>query len=159
MTAGLKEQAVEAWHVNNRVNLMLLDAIGEQGLSATLSKRGGRTVALQFAHLHNVRLRWLEAEGGDFAAGQTPVDKAGEVTRALLRKRLEESGEGIARWIARGMDDEGRVRRFKRGVMTMMGYMMTHDAHHRGNILLTLKQSGHRIPKELQFGIWDWDKV
>jgi hypothetical protein len=24
--------------------------------------------------------------------------------------------------------------------------------------LLTLKQSGHAVPKDVAFGIWDWDR-
>lgn len=159
MITLLKDQAVEAWHINNRINLMVLDAVSEEALASTLSKRGGRTVALQFAHLHNVRVRWLEGEAKELSKGQTQIDKTKPVTRTLLRKRLEESGEAVGRWIAQGVENEGRVRRFKRGVMAMMGYMMTHDAHHRGNILLTVKQCGHKIPEELRFGIWDWDKV
>ena len=41
----MKDQIIETWHINNRVNLMLIDAINEEGLNCTLSKRGGRTVA------------------------------------------------------------------------------------------------------------------
>ena len=54
------DQIIDTWQINNRANLLLLDHIDTEGLSATLSTRGGRTIAQQFAHLHNVRLDWLK---------------------------------------------------------------------------------------------------
>ncbi|MFI5136014.1 MAG: hypothetical protein ACHQD9_09195, partial [Chitinophagales bacterium] len=49
-------QLLEAWRINDRVNLMMLDTISDEGLNSTLSSRGGRTIALQFVHVHNVRI-------------------------------------------------------------------------------------------------------
>jgi len=56
MIEAIKQQCIETWEINSRVNIKLLDGIAEEDLEDILSKRGGRTVALQFAHLHNVRL-------------------------------------------------------------------------------------------------------
>jgi len=50
----MNEQIPEAWQINNRVNLMLLDTISEEGLHCKLSQRCGGTPAKQFKHLHNV---------------------------------------------------------------------------------------------------------
>jgi hypothetical protein len=44
------EQLVEAWQINHRVTLKLLDALTDDALRATLSPRGGRDVARQLAH-------------------------------------------------------------------------------------------------------------
>jgi hypothetical protein len=55
----LAEQIIDTWQSNNRIHLYLLDAIPPEALSGvSLSK--GRSVAQQFAHIHNVRLRWLK---------------------------------------------------------------------------------------------------
>ncbi len=35
-----------------------------------------------------------------------------------------------------------------------LSYFLAHDAHHRGNILLTLKLSGHKVDTDTQYGIW-----
>ena len=48
------ELMLEAWHTNNRINLFLIDRISDEGLRCTLSARGGRDVARQFAHMHDV---------------------------------------------------------------------------------------------------------
>ena len=155
----MKEQIIETWHINNRVNLMLIDAVSDEGLKCTLSKRGGRDVTLQFAHLHNVRIYWLERRGRDLLKGQTKIDKDGNVDRTLLKRRLTESADAVAKIVERGVDSGGTAKGFARGVIPMLGYMVAHEAHHRGNILLTLKESGHNIPQEVRYGIWDWNKI
>ena len=33
---------------------------------------------------------------------------------------------------------------------------IAHESHHRGSILLTLKQSGHKVSQEVAYGIWEW---
>jgi len=38
-------------------------------------------------------------------------------------------------------------------------HFIAHESHHRGNTLLTLKQSGHKIDKTVQYAIWDWDRL
>ncbi len=155
----MKEQIIETWHINNRVNLMLIDAISDEGLDCTLSKRGGRTVALQFVHLHNLRLWRLERFAKELMKGQTKIEKEGKIDKVLLKKRLSESADAIAKWIKQGIDNGGKINGFKRGVIPMIGYMISHEAHHRGNILLTLKQCGHKVPQTIKDGIWAWNQV
>ena len=63
------EQLLEAWRTNNRINLFLIDEISDEGMKCTLSKRGGRNVVRQFAHVHNNRLWQLENRARDLAEG------------------------------------------------------------------------------------------
>ena len=60
------DDLLEAWQTNNRINLFLLDRISDEGMRCTLSTRGGRDVARQFAHMHDVRLHHLEKRAPDF---------------------------------------------------------------------------------------------
>ncbi len=153
-------QIIETWFINNRVNLMLLDAISEEGMECTLSKRRGRNVALQFAHLHNVRLYRFERYAKDMLIGQEKIDPKATFDRELLKIRLIESADAMAEWIRNTADPEtGKIKGFKRGVIAMLGYYINHDAHHRGSILLTLKENGHAVPKDIRNGIWAWNKI
>ncbi len=155
----MKAQIIETWHINNRVHLMLIDAISDEGLHCTLSKRGGGTPAKQFTHLHNLRLWRLEKVDKELLKGQSKIDTAGTIDKALLKKRLSESGAAIAKMIENGIDDGGKIKGFKRGVIPFLGYMISHESHHRGNILLTLKQCGHKVPKDIRYGIWAWNQI
>jgi uncharacterized damage-inducible protein DinB len=40
----------------------------------------------------------------------------------------------------------------------MLGYFISHESHHRGSILLTLKQCGEKIPDAVKWGLWEWGK-
>ena len=50
-------------------------------------------------------------------------------------------------------------RGFKKGLPAYLAYFVAHESHHRGNILLTLKQCGHNLDKDLRYQIWDWDRI
>ena len=155
----MKDQIIETRHINNRVNLMLIDAIPEEGLHCTLSKRGGGTVASQFTHLHHLRLLKLERFAKEWLKGQKKIDKQGRIDKTVLKRRLSESADALANWIEQVIEDDGKMKGFKRGVIPWLGYMISHESHHRGNILLTLKQCGHQIPKQTRYGIWAWNQI
>ncbi|MBE2280584.1 MAG: hypothetical protein IAE91_09345 [Ignavibacteriaceae bacterium] len=155
----MKNQIIEAWLTNNRINLMLLDAIPDEGLECTLSKRGGRTVKLQFSHLHNVRLYRLQNYAKNFLNGLTEIDKDINFEREFLKSNLENSANAISDWVSYSIDNEECIKGFKKGAFNMIAYFIAHEAHHRGNILLTLKQSGVKISQEIKYGIWDWNKI
>jgi uncharacterized damage-inducible protein DinB len=159
-------QLLEAWRTNNRITLFLLDEISDEGLSCTLSRRGGRDVARQFAHLHDVRLYHLGERASDLAQGLERFQEKGRPAvspdRETLKAALTESGEAIEaflRDVAEGSDAGLRRRGFKKGVVTTLAYFIAHESHHLGSILLTLKQCGHAVDRSSAYRIWDWDRM
>ncbi|MEK7225822.1 MAG: hypothetical protein AAB221_09075, partial [Bacteroidota bacterium] len=56
----MKDQLLDTWRTQHKMNLLLMDNITDAGMQKTLSTRGGRTVYLQLVHMHNVRMQWLE---------------------------------------------------------------------------------------------------
>ncbi len=152
------DDLLEAWRTNNRISLLLLDQISDEGMRATLSTRGGRDVARQFAHIHDVRVHHLEKRAKDLAEGLQFFRSKEHPDRKAVRDALMVSGEAIEAFLdglAQGLD--GR-RGFKKGVITTLAYLVAHESHHRGSILLTLKQSGHAVDKNTAYAIWDWDR-
>jgi len=139
---------------------MLLSALSEDALRATLSTRGGRDVARQLAHVHEVRAGFAEITSNTNRAAKLPHFAKGESpAKKQLKTALEASAKGIETTIRESWEKGGAVTGFKRGLMPMIGYLIAHESHHRGSIMLTLKQTSVGIPEELKWGLWDWNKI
>jgi uncharacterized damage-inducible protein DinB len=165
MTAGepegsdLRAQVLETWRTNNRINLFLIDQISDEGMQCTLSKRGGRNVVRQFAHLHNVRVWSLETRAKDLAKGLHKFETLEEPDKESLKEHLLASAARIETFFADALAGHGKRRTSRKGVIAQLGYFIAHESHHRGSILLTLKQSGHGLDQQTQYAIWNWDKL
>jgi uncharacterized damage-inducible protein DinB len=153
------DQILEAWRINNRVNLRLMDAISDAGMRCTLSRRGGRNVVRQFAHLHNNRIWHLQRRAKQLAQGAGVFDTYDEPDRRTLAAALKDSAQRVEELIRRAARGDPGTRTLKRGLVPYVAYFVAHESHHRGNILLTLKQSGHGLGKQTQYAIWDWDRI
>jgi len=146
------DDVIEALRTNERINLMLFDAIDDKGMCCTLSARGGRDVLRQFAHLHDVRRMQIEKRGRKLGITLETFPADRPPTRAGVRAALVASGKALERFFA-GFD-AGETRPMPTGAGHTLAYFVAHDAHHRGNILLTLKACGHTVPKDVRFGLW-----
>lgn len=154
----MNDALVEAWYVNHRINLKLLDELPDEALRCTLSKRGGRTVGQQMVHMIDVRRFQLEGMDKALVAGLVPITREDGHDRALVRRAFEVSADAVAQVLA-DAPIGGRIKGFKRGAVAFFGYLVAHDAHHRGNILLTIKESGIQRPESLKYGLWEWNRI
>ncbi len=155
----MHDELLEAWRTNNRINLFLIDKISAAGMKCSLSKRGGRDVARQFAHMHNVRVWHLEKRARDLAEGLAEFETKVTPTKTQLRKALAASGKAVESFLEGVIAGDPRRRGFKKGIFATLGYFVAHESHHRGSILLTLKECGHNIDKGAQYAIWGWDQM
>lgn len=155
----IQKQLTEAWRTNNRINLFLIDKISAAGMKCTLSARGGRNVVRQFCHLHNVRIYQMENRAKDLAAGLRKFESKEEPDKKTLKAAFDASGKAVETFLADCLAGKPKRRIFKKGIFATLGYFINHEGHHRGSILLTLKQNGHGLDKDAQYAIWNWDKI
>lgn len=148
------KQFIETWEIHNRINLYLLDSIENASLGS-FSASKGRSVGEQFAHIHNVRLMWLKSAAEDLLKGLEKVEKDAARDKKTLAKSLKLSGEAIKSVLERGLK-EGKIKGFKPHAAAFVGYLISHESHHRGQILLSLKQAGQPVDKKISYGIWEW---
>jgi uncharacterized damage-inducible protein DinB len=116
-------------------------------------------VARQFAHLHNARTWHLQARAKPLAQGARTLATRDEPGRAELADALEDSAGRIEDPFRQALAGVPRVRVVKRGAVLYLACLVAHEAHHRGNILLTLEPCGQAVPQAERFAIWDRERV
>lgn len=152
---ALVVQVLGTWRRHDEILLCLLDRVPARGFAALPAGSRGRDVARQFAHLNRVRLGWLLFH----QTGKRPMlprlDKGRPPARAALRKALSDSGKQVEGFLEQALRGDIRPRFFGRQAVRWMGYLVAHESHHRGQIVLALKQSGMRLPEAVTVqGLW-----
>lgn len=151
----MEEQLIETWNIHDRIHRYLLNAVQPEALGAVSASKG-RNVGEQFAHVHNVRLMWLSAAAPDLVAGVEKIGKGAAIDKALLEASLQASARAIEAMLRRSLESGGRMKGFKPHAVAFLGYLISHESHHRGQIVLTLKQAGHPVDKATAYGLWEW---
>ena len=106
-------------------------------------------------------LRFMKEHGIPFdgiAGGKTRVlivDDDPEVV-GVLEKGLREHTSYDVRTAVNGFEAGMECERFKPHVTAFVGYLISHESHHRGQIGWTLKNTGHPLDQKTSYGLWEW---
>ena len=147
---------VETWHVNNRVNLRLLDALTDEQLAAVILPRG-KSVISYFVHMHMARFYWLERRAPALAKKFKKIP-GGKAPRAVVRQALVDSGAAMGELFAEA-ERTGTIKGAKGGPVAFLGYALAHEGHHRGQILLHLKVAKLPVERATAYSLWYWNAV
>jgi uncharacterized damage-inducible protein DinB len=169
MPADPTEAILATYAISDAMNQLLLAHLDPAAWRAALpdSRGNGRTIAAIFAHLHNCRLVWLKnsapylkcpARLDPHRCSMKQAASAHKKSAALCLRML---GEALSARLDR------RVTKFFRDSWmpvwpagaTMFAYMFSHEAHHRGQVIMLAHQLGYRLPAAAWGGIWNWDKL
>jgi uncharacterized damage-inducible protein DinB len=148
----LPEALLAAFDTNERINHYLIDNLPEAAWRANPPNGKGRDVASIVAHMHNVRVMWLKAVKGKIPE---QLDR-NTVTPSQARQALDQSRAALKEVLKASMESDGRIKGFRPDVAGFFGYLIAHDAHHRGQITMLARQVGHPIPQKAMFGMWEW---
>jgi uncharacterized damage-inducible protein DinB len=148
----LSEALLNAFETNDRINQFLLENIPEAAWRAEPPGGKGREIAAIFSHMHNVRVMWLKATKGKIPA---QLDRH-TVTPAQTHKALDASRDALKEVLQTSLNSDGRIKGFRPDVAGFVGYLIAHDAHHRGQITMLARQVGHPISQKTMFGMWEW---
>ena len=145
---------IKAFGTNNRINQYLIENIPPADWRAKPPDGKGRTIAAIVAHMHNVRVMWLKASAKGTAI-PAQLEKA-TVTPEQAVRALDQSCQALSDVMTRALEANGRIKGFRPDVAGFFGYLIAHDAHHRGQIAMLARQTGHPLPQKVMFGMWEW---
>jgi uncharacterized damage-inducible protein DinB len=161
----LGRAAVQIFAANDRINQILIEHL-DPGAWRAKPPGKARTIAAIFTHMHNVRTKWVR-----LTAPHLKVPRQLNRTRCTPRQAragLTESAARCEEMLAEALGGGGgRVDKFLRDGWSrpwpvgpeMLCYMLSHEAHHRGQVCMLAHQLGFQLPKEVGYGIWNWEKL
>jgi uncharacterized damage-inducible protein DinB len=157
--------SVLVFAVNDRLNQILIENLDPEAWRAKPPGKA-RPIAAIFTHLHNVRCKWVRLSAPHLKI--PPQLNRANCTSQQARAGLAESAACCVEMLSQALDGSGgRVETFHRdgwarpwpvGV-EMLCYMVSHEAHHRGQVCLLAHQLGFPLPKKVGYGMWDWEKL
>ncbi len=154
----MESDLIDAWNANVAANDLILGALGPEDLEARYSPRT-RTVASQFAHLHNVRISHAEARKAKGFDALEKYPRGAEPTKKELTKSLAASNDVIRELLAE-CERTGKMKSWSgRSPVSFLGYLISHESHHRGLVIVSLRLSGRKLDKDVTYGIWNWSKL
>jgi uncharacterized damage-inducible protein DinB len=165
----LGRTAIQTFAANDRINQLLIERLDPAAWRAALpAKPHGnvRTIAAIFTHMHNVRTKWIRLTAPHLKV--PPQLNRAHCTPQQASAGLAESAARCAEMLAEALDGRtGRIETFHRdgwaqpwpvGV-EMLCYMLSHEAHHRGQVCMLAHQLGFPLPNKLTSEMWNWEKL
>lgn len=116
------DEMIEAWRVNNVLNLELLDVCSDEDLELKPVK--GKTIRANLVHMVSVRKSWAEPSA-KVEAQEIPKLDPKTATREQIKAGLNLSRDVMSE-VFRRREAKGKWNPF-----VFFGYLISHEAHHR----------------------------
>ncbi|HWY06001.1 MAG TPA: DinB family protein [Candidatus Acidoferrales bacterium] len=150
---------------NERMNQMIMKHLDPAAWNAKPPGKA-RTIAAIFTHMHNVRTKWVRLTAPHLKVPRQ-LQRA-NCTPKQARAGLAESAARCEEMLTEALGGGGgRIQKFVRDGWArpwpvgaeMLCYMISHEAHHRGQVMMLAHQLGFPLPKEVMYGLWNWEKL
>jgi uncharacterized damage-inducible protein DinB len=140
----LLDALLDSWERNNVILVNLLRAIPRDALDVR-GTADSPSIAQLFAHIHYVRLVFVEEDAPEFAAPVPRGEWNGEHDPERLAQMLAESA-AVIRDAVKGRITSGRALELHYDhPLLMLQHMIWHEGYHHGQIKLALKAGGRPI--------------
>src|SRR3989442_11881071 len=115
-------------------------------------------------HMHNARCMWIKTLGKEHGIEVPDSVDRRRVSPKQLVRALDRSNSGMISLLTLGCDHGGTIpsssaytwRNLPLDVGHVLAYFVAHEAHHRGQIVMIARQTGHRLPSATTGGLWQW---
>jgi uncharacterized damage-inducible protein DinB len=156
---------VRIFAANDRMNQMLIEHL-DPAVWRAKPPGNVRPIATIFAHMHNVRTKWVRLTAPDLQV--PPQLNRSRCTPPQARAGLAESAARCSEMLAEALGGGGgRIKEFCRDGWAqpwpvgpeMLCYMLAHEAHHRGQVSMLAHQLGFPLPMKVMSGLWNWERL
>ncbi len=137
------DELLENWNINQEMNMRLLE-IAKNHMDERPRPKA-KTIEGHFQHIQNNRISWLE-----HITPVQPIDKDSTIKSSLI-----ESSQAVANLIEFSKNG-GEITGTKAGLHKFIFYLVSHESHHRGQIMLILRNAGVQVSHHDQYSLWDW---
>jgi uncharacterized damage-inducible protein DinB len=162
--------AAQIFLLNDRINQILIENLDPAVWTTKLptkpmGKARTRSIAAIFSHMHNVRCKWVRLTAPHLKV-PAQLNRA-HCTPKQASAALAESAARCAEMLAESLGGHGRIKKFRRDGwarpwpvgIEMLCYMLSHEAHHRGQVCMVAHQLGFRLPNKVTSEMWNWEKL
>ena len=151
----LLDVLLDSWDRNNRILVNFLRALPDDVMDLRAAE-GSPTIRGLFAHMHYVRLIFVQEDAPEFATPLPDGEWRGERDREVIAQRLNESAITV-RNAVKGRIEAGRQMdtRYDHPIL-LLQHMIWHDGYHHGQIKIALKHAGRGMPDD-PIGTVTWD--
>jgi uncharacterized damage-inducible protein DinB len=165
-TSNLSQEIAQAFLVNDQMNQLLLQHLDPRAWRAKPPGQNVRTIADIFAHVHNIRCKWLRLSAHHLKLPALlnrhrctqKQAQAALVESALRCSEMLAEALSVPSWASTEFFARWRARPWRPGT-AMFAYTISHHAHHRGQACMLAHQLGFRLPKAAGCTMWYWEKL
>ena len=155
MPVDVTATLLSAYSASARVNQFLVERLHPSLWRANLPGQKVRTIAALVAHVHNCGLVYLRRAAPTLSV--PPELDRFSVTQKQAAKVLGAKRKAVLRIVRQCLAGSGRVDGYFGGNAAMfLAYYMSHDAHHRGQIVSLARLLGHPVSTKTMSGMWQW---
>ncbi len=164
MDTELGRAAIRLFAANDRMNQIIIEHLDPIAWRAKPPGKA-RSIAAIFTHMHNVRAKWVRLTAPHLKVPR--LLKRTDCTPQQARAGLAESAARCGEMLAEALGGGGRIDKFRRDGWAppwpvgpeMLCYMLSHEAHHRGQVCMLAHQLGFPLAKKVAYGIWNWERL
>lgn len=147
---------MNTWQLNNRITVFLVENLPEELWVEKIPGYRQKTVQMIGGHIYNARCIWLKRTGKKIGMDVPGYVDRHHVSQHDLISALNYSSEKIYRLLQTGIEQNDTIPGFSLGAIHFMNYLIVHEAHHRGQIIMIARQIGYQLPQTVIDGVWKW---